>query len=528
MSISQRARKWVLIALVIFTFGAWFADGYLRWVNSDTAGEAAGTSQDIRFPYGLISPHYKFHARVTATLLSYVPFHTIGYLYHKMTHDPVTALYVSQGATSGLIYVSFLLISAAYVSLLASIVSPRYLISAAILALLMVALPVLPLDKPFSLTVHFDHHSVMTNYVGTLMIALCALYPFWRFICTGKWEDWYSNIRLRILFYALIVAAVFSSTVTMLWLGGVAALGVLSITWNEARTRNGLRTLPARLLNDSRVVSLLLIIACVIAGTLAEALQTRRNLTVTSIRSVEYVRTVFLFFQKGSYPFIAAVLCGLVATLASSNGKKRVGLANAVLPVDQGGGTAHYKRGLLSSHQGPLCRILPWLLIGNLLFIFVIGLPKVPYRFGGYNLGPDTILPATWTITLWLVAAIIDLRERKIWAWIATPLILALLTGAIFFFTFPSYKSRETQRMILTRLHQEDVSVPADRSLPIPVEHIAFSAHECKVYTIPFLRQMGVISSERKIDVVSQAEYNIWHPQVSNTSGSSALNAENP
>src|SRR5438552_16143822 len=134
---TKNSRKLFLIAIFLFTFGAWFADGYLQWINSDTAGEASGVSQYLGFPYALIAPHYKFHARVTATLLSYVPFHTIGYLYHKMTHDPVTALYVSQGATSGLIYVSFLLISAVDVSLLASIVSPLYLISAAMLALLM-------------------------------------------------------------------------------------------------------------------------------------------------------------------------------------------------------------------------------------------------------------------------------------------------------------------------------------------------------------------------------------------------------
>ncbi len=511
---TKNSRKLFLIAIFLFTFGAWFADGYLQWINSDTAGEASGVSQYLGFPYALIAPHYKFHARITATLLSYIPFHTIGYFYRQITHDPVNALYVSQGAMTGLVYVLFLLTSAAYVSFSASILSSRYLISAAILMLLMIALPVLPLDAPLSLTVHFRHQSVMTNYVGTLMIALFALYPYWRLVCTGKWEDWYSDIRLRILFYTLIIAAVFSSTATMLWLGIVAGLGILSIVGYERKLHDGcLRSFVVELLKNSKVRPLLLIIALVIAGAIAESVHPRSNSAFASIHSLEYLRTFILFLQKGSHAFYALVFCGFFAIFASWYGKKRLAPASWNTAADQGGIRAHHKTRLLTSHQASLYSILPWLISGNLAFIFVIGLPKVPYRFGGYNLGPDTMLPATWTLTLWLTAAILDLWKNKILTWMAPPLIFAMITSAAFFFLFPGYKSREIQRQILSRLYQENISVAIDRPLPIPVENMAFSAHECRVYSIPLLRQMGIISSQRQIAVVPQLEYNAWHTE---------------
>ncbi|ADH85089.1 hypothetical protein [Desulfurivibrio alkaliphilus] len=46
MITNKLLRTGALIAIALITFTVFFADGYLQWVNSDTAGEAYGLSQD--------------------------------------------------------------------------------------------------------------------------------------------------------------------------------------------------------------------------------------------------------------------------------------------------------------------------------------------------------------------------------------------------------------------------------------------------------------------------------------------------
>jgi hypothetical protein len=221
-------RKLLLAAVVVIVFDAWFADGYLQWVNSDTAGIAWGSTQDIGFPYSLLSGQHS-HSRLTAAILMYVPFHMVGYLYRELTDDPVVALFVSQGVMTGAIYVLLVLVSALYVSFWAPLLSMRFIISAAFLALFAMALPAQDLNATFTVGLRFFHQTVMVNYVGTMAVALCTLLPYWRYVCVGKWDDWYSDVRLRTLFYIGLIAACLSATATMLWLGIFAAVALPSI-----------------------------------------------------------------------------------------------------------------------------------------------------------------------------------------------------------------------------------------------------------------------------------------------------------
>jgi hypothetical protein len=175
---SKYVRITVLAIIIMVAFTVFFADGYYQWVNSDTASEAYGITQDVRFPQGLFSekPH---RSRVTGHLLSYVPFNVCGRIYSKVFNDPVNSLYVSQGIMTGIIYTFFVLISAAYISFASKLTSRRYSHKCTCsIAIHNGSPPISVLNKPFGISVRFNHQAVMTNYVGTLVIALVAIFPF--------------------------------------------------------------------------------------------------------------------------------------------------------------------------------------------------------------------------------------------------------------------------------------------------------------------------------------------------------------
>jgi len=126
-------------------------------------------------------------------------------------------------------------------------------------------------------------------------------------------------------------------------------------------------------------------------------------------------------------------------------------------------------------------------------------------------LGPDTVFPATWSMALWLLTVILCFwRENKL-TWLAPVLLYVLITNSLTYFTFPGYESREHQKKILSTLHRENIILPLDTILPIPVEDVAFSKYELNLYTIPMLRNVGIISSQRGISVVSKEVYESWH-----------------
>lgn len=172
-----------------------------------------------------------------------------------------------------------------------------------------------------------------------------------------------------------------------------------------------------------------------------------------------------------------------------------------------------YKKGTISPRLHLLGRIFPWLVIGNLIFIFIIGMPGgIPYRFSGYNLGPDTVFPATWSMFLWLIAVILELWRENKFTWLSSLILFVLITNSLTFLSFPPhwYELRERQKKIFLDLYHFDCSLPMDVTIPIPVESIAFSKAELEHNTLPMLRGMGILSSERKILVVSQEVYENW------------------
>ena len=496
MSISSKSRIFIFIGIALLTFTIWFADGYMQWVNSDTAAEAFGTSQHIGFPQGLISKHYHCHARITGAILSYIPFHTIGYYYREITNDPVNALYISQGVMTGTIFMLLVLISAAYISTSAQILSGWYLISAILLMLFTMTMPVLPLNAPMSLGLRFGHQAVMTNYIGTMVIALFALFPYWRYLFSGNWEDWYKDIKCRSLFYALIIAAVFSSTATMIWLGTFAGVAFSAILY-YAFGKQGRQTIFFKyfheLMKDSKIYPLILIVILCIIGLIAESTTERGGSALVKTDLIKYAKNYLLFFiDSRTIRYTGAV--GLLSIAFIWYCRKRT----------------------QSSQLLTLAGIFPWLVIGNLIFIFVIGIPRVPYRFNGYNLGPDTVFPATWSMTLWLLAVITSFwRENKL-TWLAPFTLYMLVTNSLLFFTFPGYELREKQKKILTMLYRENINLLPDTILPIPVENVAFSKYELVDNTIPMLRNIGIISPQRKISMVSKDIYDSWHTTLVN------------
>lgn len=492
MSISNKSRIFIFIGIALLIFTIWFADGYMQWVNSDTAGEAFGTSQNISFPQGLVLENYNFHSRITGTILSYIPFHTVGYYYRELTNDPVNALYISQGVMTGTIFMLLVLISAAYISTSAPILSARYLFSAILLVLFTMAMPVLPLNSPVSLGLRFGHQAVMTNYIGTMVIALFALFPYWRYLFSGNWDDWYNDAKLRSIFYLFIIAAIFSSTSTMIWLGTFAVVAFLSFIYYASGEQNGQANIIKSLyglLKNSKIYPLILIMTLCVVGVIAESTGKRGHSSFYKINLIEYGKVYVSFMiNSGSIWYVVAVCILLISLIVW-----------------------YHKKKTISSHLVILARIFPWFLIGNLIFIFLIGMPRVPYRFSGYNLGPDTVFPATWSMALWLLTVILCFWRENRLTWLAPLLLYILITNSLTYFTFPGYELREQQKNILSTLHRENIILPLDIILPIPLENVAFSKDELEYYTIPMLRNVGIISSQRKISVVSNEVYESWH-----------------
>lgn len=490
MFTSKQSRIVALASIALLIFTLWFADGYMQWVNSDTAGEAYGTSQYFGFPQALRSTQHMHRSRITATILSYLPFHAVGIVYRELKDDPVNALYVSQGFLTGVILLLFLFVSAAYISSPAPMLSGCYLSSSVLLLLLSMSIPAeVYINKPLTLALRFHHQAILSNYVGTLAIALLVLLPYWRYLFSREWGDWYGDLKWRSVFYMLVIGAVFSSTATMTWLWTIAVT-VLTFFLVSSRRQNQqvpLRTFLSGFVKDSRTHPLFLIIALTIIAVMAEATGKRGVSTVVRPDLVEYLKAYLSFLTTKEAMYYGAICLLLIGLIISEHGK----------------GTA-------SSQMVLLAKFFPCLLVGNLIYLFLIGMPRVPYRFGGHNLGADTALPATWSTLLWIMTVTIAFwRERKL-TWIAPLLLFLLATNALRYFTFPAYELRESQKTIFSRLHHEDKTLPRDVLLPIPVDNVAFDVGALKHYTIPMLREMQIISSQRKLLVVTKDVYESW------------------
>jgi hypothetical protein len=498
MPVSNKLRIGVFIGIALLSFTIWFADGYLQWVNSDIAAEAFGTSQNVAFPQGLISRAHPHHSRITGTLISYIPFHTVGYLYRELTNDPINALYVSQGVMSGTIFMLLVLISAAYLSTSAHILSVPYLVCAFLLMLFIMAKPVLPLDAPISLNVRFGHQAVMTNYVGTLVIALFALFPYWRYLFSGKWDDWYNDVKWRCLFYVVIIAAIFSSTATMVWLGTFAVFAFLSIIYSYVRRADrgqtgNYNTVYSLLLNTKTYPLIVIVTLCSI-GILAESITMIGSSASSQFNIAEYIKVYASFFFSSPTIWYAFAFCLVLI---------------ACIRIER-------KQGKASSQLLVLASIFPWLVAGNLVFTFIIGMPRIPYRFSGYSLGPDTILAAKWSMALWLMAVIIAFWRENKCIWMAPLLIFILITNSLSYFTFHGYESKQQQKNIFSALHLANKNLPKDSSLPLPVENVAFAKDALLVHTVHMLTTMGIISPQRKISVVSKDDYESWYKEFTN------------
>jgi hypothetical protein len=504
---SKRSRLLIFISIALVTFIIWFADGYLQWVNSDTACEAFARLQDINFPQAIVSSHF-YHSRITASILSYIPFHTVNYLYRELTGDPVNALFISQGVMTGTIFTLLVLISAAYISICAATVSAAYLISAIVMLMLTMAVPILSLNAPLSLGLRFGHQSVMINYIGTMVIALFALFPYWRFLFSGNWDDWYNDVKRRCLFYVIIIAAVLSSTGTMIWLGTFAALfsfrSVTCCIRRKSAKEDSIISCLRELLMDTKSHPLLFIMVLCAVGTLAESTTYRASKAFFEIDVIEYIAIYASFMVGSGFIWCVIGVYALFICFLAWSARKRT----------------------ISTQLLVLYRIFPWLVVGNLFFIFFIGLPRVPYRFGGYNLGPDSVFPATWSMVLWLCAVISCFWKGNKLTWLAPFLVFTMFTNSLNYFTFFGYEKREKQRRILSNLYREDMVLPNDITLPIPVENVAFSKAELHMYTIPMLRSVGVVSGKRKMAVVSQDVYGSWQESLANNGTPAALRSD--
>jgi hypothetical protein len=483
----------LLAAVLAVTFSVFFADGYLQWINSDTAGEAYSLTQDIRFPQGLLSenPHQPrtadhvisyYHSRITGHILSYASFNIVGPIYRELFDAPVDSLYVAQGFMSGSIFVFLILISAAYVSCAAPVLSMRYLGSAALLTLFTMALPpVAWLNSPFGMTVRFSHLAVTSNYVGTIIFALCVFFPYWRYLCTGKWSDFYENASLRIPFYTLLIAAVFSSTATTLWMMIMAAgccCFLLRHFFREGGGGAGKRL--QGFLRDSRSRPLLLIIALGFVAIGAEVFTYHGHTSLAEFSLRSYLGALTGFFTS------------------SADTKHVVSLFAFCLGIY----LYHAMKDKSSARLRTLHRALPWLLILNLLYIIVVGMPNREYRFGGYNFGRDTIFPATWTLSLWLFSVLIGYWREKRLYWLAPLLLYILMTNALGFFTFPLAGVHQYQKKVFERVRTLDGTLPPGTPITIPAEGIAFNRGDCEIFTVPMLRRAGIVSPQRKVNVV--------------------------
>jgi len=471
-----------LTFITLATFVIFFADGYLQWVNSDTAGEAYGLSQDIRFPQGLFAEE-GHRSRITGHLLSYIPFNLAGTIYRELFNDPVNSLYFAQGIMTGTIYVLLIMISAAYISFAAGVLSWRYIFSAFILMLFVMALPsILLLNAPFGIGVRFSHQAVMTNYVGTMTLALFALFPYWRYLCVGKWDDLYGNHYLRVILYFLVIAVMFSSTVTSIWLtifAGFALMVSLYHRIREIRFNVGPGYLKSLLQIDTKYRPLLLMAILGILAIGLEFFSPRGGETAATFSLSRYLNVLIGFFTASGSTliFFGPLALGVVAC-------------------------RFYVKSQFSFERSLLLNILPWLITVNLIYIVVVGMPIIPYRFGGHNLGRDTVLMATWSLSLWFVAAMLSFwRDRKL-IWFAPLALFILITNALNFFSFPYYGYRAEQKIIFERINAWNSSQPLDTTLRLSWRGLAFSQDACIDHTIPMLKKIGIISPNREVIVV--------------------------
>lgn len=465
------------------------------WVNSDTAGDAVGIPQYIAFPQGLISNQYPYHSRLTATILSYLPFHTVGYAYNAITDNPTNSLYVTQGFMVGVVFIIYVLVSSAYIIPQETKFSWAYLLCVALILMVTMSLPISTLDQYISLAVRFRHQSVVNHYVGTLSIALIVLYPYWRYLINGGWNDWYNNNVLKVLYYTLIMAAVFSSTGTMVWLGVISGFALIAIFItnhhkNLPNPQNINQQIQA-LLKNQLTHPFIFILILAVMGTLAESMSHRTATSFSSFNPVEYLKVLFLFFSQSKEFLILIPVSALLLLLLNNNIKNKVTSKNLVL----------------------LKSIFPWLLIANIVYIAIIGIPRVSYRFHGYNLGPDTALPATWTTTLWLLAVMISFWKESKYLWLAPLFLFSLSTNALNYFNFHkdhAYKIKSDQQMVFNTLYSQNKTLDNNIIIPVPFENVAFSEGELTSYTIPLLRDYGILSPNRKIQIVSLASFRQW------------------
>lgn len=490
---SNRIRSLVLIGIALLSFTIWFADGYFQWVNSDTAGDAYALAQGIDFPRALFSNH-EYRARVSATILAYIPFHTVGYLYRELSGDPVTALYVSQGVMAGGVFLLLVLISAAYVSTAAPLRSQRFLLSAAMVLLFAMCLPPLPLHNSLSLTLRFGHQSVMCHYIGAMAIVLAAFFPFWRYLFSGVWLGRRDDSMWKCGFYVLITAAVFSSTVMMIWMGIMAAFALLSIVFCAFRNRRDPGRVPVtekKWIHDPRIFPLLLVLFLVVFAVWVESMTARGGGSLQRTDLIQYIGVFFHFLVSPWGLAIAMTCIALILMIRRWN-----------------------LRGIGSERLALLARVFPWLLAANMVFLFFIGLPRVRYRFDGYNLGPDTALPATWSMVLWIMATLVECWRTRRLIGAAPVLAVLLLSNALIFLDFSpqfyAYQNRERQKSVFQTIFRADRQLAVDAILPIPVENVAFTPAKLQKYTIPMLREGGVISPQRKVKLVSWEAYASW------------------
>ena len=483
MILNKPIRVIALSIVFIITFSVFFADGYLQWVNSDTAGEAYSISQDIRFPQGLLSNN-SYRSRITGHILSYLPFNVAGSIYRELFADPVNSLYFSQGLMTGIIYMLLVFISAAYVSLAANILSIRYLVSAAIVMLFTMAFPpIINLSTSFGLSVRFSHQAVMSNYVGSMVITLFCLFPYWRYICIGEWDDIYNNVYLRIVIYFLVFSAAFSSTAMTIWLIVITGLTIITHLTHmivKSKLQKGVKIIVNTIIQDSKFHPISLLFVLSIFALAFETVSVRGSSTLDGFSLGGYLFTYCKFFlSRRSIPYIAGFSIFYAAIYVYS-----LKIAN-LLP-----------------QQNILFRLFPWFILFNLIYIFIIGMPSVVYRFGNHNLGRDTIFAATWTMSLFLLAIVFSYWKENKLVWIAPLLLFVLFTNSINFFSFPYFGYREDQKKVFDAIYKWNVDTPPEIPLRVSWQRIAFSSKECEAYTIPMLRKVGIISYNRNVTVI--------------------------
>lgn len=470
----------ILVIIIMVAFTAFFADGYYQWVNSDTAAEAYATTQDIRFPLGLFSEK-PFRSRVTGHMLSYVPFNTFGKIYSFISHDPVNSLYLSQGLMTGIIYTFFILVSASYISFNSKITSTRYIASA--LAVLLFTLIIPPIDKfdvLFGINFRFNHQAVMTNYVGTLVIALIAIFPYWRRFCTGSWDDFYNNLFFRSLFYIMLIAAIFSSTATTIWLTISSTVALFAYMYYFTRTsNNGLFFEIKNIIKNSSVChSYIFIILLGLIAIYLESFSDRASTSVNSFNIAKYLHSFYSFFSESqsTYIFISLIITILLLYKI-------------------------YKNKIISIEIKKLFCILPWIIIASIIFIFIIGIPSMPFRYNGYNLGRDTTFVATWTICMWFFGIIFSFWKEKLFVYVVPMLLPIIIINLVYFFPFTNYELRDEQKINFEKIYELNKVLPIYSPIYIWSQNISFSKEECEEYTLPMLRNSGIISPSRTVIV---------------------------